>query len=105
MLDNARAQFAKLKAEPRPEELPPLEAKVREAQALLADAEVQVNLIESVSDSRAVKKEDVLRRRHNYEAAQARLAQAEKDLALTKAGAWGPDLEIARTQVAQILSG
>jgi HlyD family secretion protein len=101
VLDNARAQFAKLKAEPRPEELPPLEAKVREAQALLADAEVQVNLIESVSDSRAVKKEDVLRRRHNYEAAQARLAQAEKDLALTEAGAWGPDLQIARTQVAQ----
>src|SRR5262244_3472363 len=101
VLDNARAQFAKLKAEPRPEELPPLVAKVREAQALLADAKVQVDLIESVSDSRAVKKEDVLRRRHNYEAAEARLAQAEKDLALTKAGAWGPDLEIARTQVAQ----
>src|SRR5215469_1316557 len=101
VLDNARAQFAKLKAEPRPEELPPLEAKVKEAQALLADTKVQVDLIESVSDSRAVKKEDVLRRRHNYEAAEARLAQAEKDLALTKAGAWGPDLEIARTQVAQ----
>src|SRR5499433_493517 len=100
-LDNARAQLAKLKAQPRPEELPPLEAKVTEAQALLADAEVQVRLIESVSDSRAVKKEDVLRRRHNYEAAEARLAQTEKDLALTKAGAWGPDLEIARTQVAQ----
>src|SRR5262252_6845384 len=100
-LDNARAQFAKLKAQPRPEELPPLEAKVREAQALLADAEVQVRLIESVSDSRAVKREDVLRRRQNLEAAKARLAQAEKDLALTKAGAWAPDLEIARTQVAQ----
>ena len=100
-LDNARAQLAKLKAEPRPEELPPLEAKVTEAQALVADAEVQVHLIESVTDSRAVKKEDVLRRRQNYEAAKARLAQAEKDLALTKAGAWGPDLEIARTQVAQ----
>jgi HlyD family secretion protein len=100
-LDNARAQLAKLKAKPRPEELPPLEAKVREARALLADAEVQVRLIESVSDGRAVKKEDVLRRRHNYEAAEARLAQAEKDLALSKAGAWGPDLEIARTQVAQ----
>ncbi len=100
-LDNARAQLAKLKAEPRPEELPPLEAKVTEAQALAADAEVQVQLIESVTDSRAVRKEDVLRRRQNYEAAKARLAQAEKDLALTKAGAWGPDLEIARTQVVQ----
>ena len=100
-LNNARAQLAKLIAEPRPEELPPLEAKVTEAQALAADAEVQVELIESVTDSRAVRKEDVLRRRRNYEAAKARLAQAEKDLALAKAGAWGPDLEIARTQVAQ----
>jgi len=100
-LNNARAQLAKLIAEPRAEELPPLEAKVTEAQALVADAQVQVELIESVTDSRAVRKEDVLRRRHNYEAAKARLAQAEKDLALAKAGAWGPDLEIARAQVAQ----
>lgn len=100
-LDHARAQLARLKAEPRAEELPPLEAKVTEATALVADAEVQVHLIESVSDARAVKKEDVLRRRQNYEAAKARLAQAEKDLALMKAGAWAPDLEIARTEVAQ----
>jgi len=100
-LDNARAQLAKLEAQPRPEELPPLEAKVTEAKALLADAEVQVKLIEGVSDQRAVKKEDVLRRQQNYNAAKARLAQAEKDLALTKAGAWGPDLAIGRTQVEQ----
>ena len=100
-LNNARAQLAKLEAQPRPEELPPLEAKVAEAKAQLADAEVQVKLIESVSDPRAVKKEDVLRRRQNYDAAKARLAQAEKDLALTKAGAWGPDLAIGRTQVEQ----
>ena len=104
-LDNARAQLAKLKAEPRPEELPPLEAKVTEAQALVADAEVQVQLIESITDTRAVKKEDVLRRRQNLEAAKARLAESEKALALTKAGAWGPDLEIARTQVAQAEAG
>ena len=103
-LDNARAQLARLEAQPRPEELPPLEAKVREATALLKDAEVQVQLIESVSDNRAVKKEDVLRRRQNYEAANARLVQAEKDLALTRAGAWGPDLTVSRTQVAQALA-
>jgi HlyD family secretion protein len=100
-LDNARAQLAKLEAEPRPEELPPAEAKVAEAKAQLADAEVQVRLIESVADARAVKKEDVLRRRLAYQAAQARLEQAEKDLALLKAGTWGPDLAIARTQVEQ----
>ncbi len=100
-LENARAQLARLEALPRPEELPSLEAKVTEAKALLADAEVQVKLIESVTDSRAVRREDVLRRQQNYNAAKARLAQAEKDLALMKAGAWGPDLAISRTQVAQ----
>lgn len=100
-LDNARAQLTKLEAEPRPEELPPAEAKVAEAKAQLADAEVQVKLIESVADARAVKKEDVLRRRLAYQAAEARLAQAEKDLALLQAGTWAPDLAIARTQVEQ----
>lgn len=100
-LANARAQLAKLEAEPRPEEVPPAEAKVAEAKAQAGDAEVQMRLIESVADLRAVKKEDVLRRRLAYQAAQARLAQAEKDLALLKAGAWAPDLAIARAQVAQ----
>jgi len=82
-------------------QLAKLEAQVTEAKAMLADAEVQVKLIESVADNRAVKKEDVLRRQQNYNAAKARLAQAEKNLALTKAGAWVPDLAIARTQVEQ----
>lgn len=100
-LDAARAQLAKLEAEPRPEELPPAEAKVAEAKAQLDDAEVQVKLIESVADVRAVKREDVLRRRLAWQAAQARLAQAEKDLALLKAGTWAPDLAIARWQVEQ----
>ncbi len=100
-LGDARAQLAKLEAEPRPEEIPPAEAKVAEAKAQLADAEVQMRLIESVADARAVKKEDVLRRRLAWQAAQARLAQAEKELALLKAGTWAPDLAIARAQVEQ----
>jgi len=100
-LESAKAQVAKLEAEPRPEELPPAEAKVAEAEAERDDAEVQVKLIESVADMRAVKKEDVLRRRLAFQAAQARLVQAEKDLALLKAGTWAPDLAIARAQVAQ----
>jgi multidrug resistance efflux pump len=100
-LDSARAQLAKLEAQPRPEEIPPLQSKVDEAKAQLDDAQVQMKLIDSVADLRAVKKEDVMRRRLAVDAAQARLAQAERDLALLKAGAWGPDLEIARSQVKQ----
>jgi HlyD family secretion protein len=97
----AQAHFHKLEQAPRAEEIPPAEAKVAEAKALLADAAVQVRLIESVTDRRAVKAEDVERRRLNYQAAQARLEQSEKDLALLKAGTWGPDLDIARADVAQ----
>jgi multidrug resistance efflux pump len=100
-LDSARAQLAKLEAAPRAEELPPAEAKVAEAKAQLEDAEVQVKLIESVADMRAVKREDVLRRHLAEQSARARLSQAEKDLALLRAGTWAPDLAIARAQVVQ----
>lgn len=97
----AQARLGKLEQAPRAEEIPPAEAKVAEAKALLADAEVQVNLIHSVSDRRAVRAEDVKRRELNYDAAKARLEQAEKDLALLKAGTWKPDLQIARAEVGQ----
>src|SRR6266853_3320938 len=76
-LEGAQARLAKLEQEPRAEDLPPAEERVREAQANLADAEVQVRLIESVTDKRAVRDEEVQRRRLAYKAAQARLAEVE----------------------------
>ncbi len=100
-LEAARARLAKLEEQPRAEDVPPAEARVREAQANLADAEVQVRLIESVTDKRAVRDEDVQRRRLAYKAAQARLAEAEAQLALLKAGAWAPDIAVAKSEVAQ----
>jgi multidrug resistance efflux pump len=100
-LEAARARLAKLEAEPRAEDIPPAEARVDEARANVADAEVQVRLIESVTDRRAVREEDVQRRRLAYRAAEARLAEAEAHLALVKAGAWGPDVATARSEVAR----
>lgn len=96
-----QARLSRLDQAPRAEEIPPSQAKVDEAKAQLADAEVQVKLIESVTDSRAVKAEDVQRRRLNLAAAKARLEQSEKELALLKAGTWAPDLDVARSDVAQ----
>src|SRR5262244_1940038 len=97
----AQARLAKLEQEPRAEDIPPAEERVREAQANLADAEVQMRLIESVNDKRAVRDEDVQRRRLAYKAAQARLAEVEARLKLLKAGAWAPDIAVARSEVAQ----
>lgn len=100
-LEGARAKLKKLDEEPRAEDIPPAEAKVHEAQADLADAEVQMKLIESVTDRRAVREEDVQRRRIAFQAAHARLNEAKAQLALLKAGAWAPDIAVARADVAQ----
>jgi HlyD family secretion protein len=100
-LEAAQSRLKKLQQEPRVEDIPPSEAKVRQAEADLADAEVQMKLIESVTDRRAVREEDVQRRRIAYQGAQAGLNEAKSDLALLKAGAWAPDVTIARSEVAQ----
>jgi multidrug resistance efflux pump len=100
-LDLARSRLAKLEVSPRPEEIPPAEARVAEASALLEDAKVQLQLIESVRDKRAIREEDLLRRRRAVQAAEARLQEAQSALALLKAGTWRPDLEIARNEVTQ----
>src|SRR3989449_9964691 len=100
-LEAVRARLTKLEEQPRAEDVPPSEARVSEARANLADAEVQMKLIESVTDRRAVREEDVQRRRIAYQAAQARLNEAQAQLALLKAGAWGPDIAVARSEVDQ----
>src|SRR5215510_15166659 len=67
----------------------------------MADAEVQQKLIESVTDRRAIREEDLQRRRLAAKAAAAKLDEANAALSLLKSGSWEPDLEIARAEVAQ----
>ena len=100
-LQVARTRLQRLVSMPRPEEIPPVEAKVREAEQMLADADVQLRLIESVKDKRAIRDEDLQRRRVAARAAEARLSEAKAELALLKAGSWEPDIQVARAEVAQ----
>lgn len=100
-LDVARARLDKLLASPRPEELPPAEAKVREAEEQRKDAQVQLDVMERVKDRRAIREEDLQRRRLGVTTAQARLEQARADLALLRAGAWKPDIAIARAELGE----
>jgi len=95
----AESRLERLAQSPRPEDLPPAEAKVREAEQLYQDAAVQLNLIESVRDKRAIREEDLQRRRLAVKAAEARLDEAKAELAKLKAGTWKPDLDIARAEV------
>jgi HlyD family secretion protein len=98
-LSLAETRLDKLAMSPRPEDLPPAEAKVREAEQLYQDAAVQLNLIESVRDKRAIRDEDLQRRRLAVKAAEARLDAAKAELARLMAGTWEPDLDIARAEV------
>ena len=99
-LEVARSRLARLEHAPRPEEIPQAEAKVREAEAALKDAQNQQRLIESVVDKRAIREEDVLKRREAANAAAAHLDDARAALALLKAGTWVDDLNVARAEVA-----
>jgi HlyD family secretion protein len=96
----AQQQLARLAALPRAEDVPPAEARVAEARALVTDARAQLTKMESVTDKRAVAEEEFTRRRNAVAAAEARLAEFEASLALLKAGAWAPDVAIARANVA-----
>jgi HlyD family secretion protein len=98
-LSLSESRLEKLAMSPRPEDLPPAEAKVHEAEQLYQDAAVQLNLIESVRDKRAIRDEDLQRRRLAVKAAEARLDGSKAELARLQAGTWKPDLDIARAEV------
>ncbi|MEI9476192.1 MAG: biotin/lipoyl-binding protein [Deltaproteobacteria bacterium] len=99
-LKESRARLTKLKQSPRAEELPPVLARVKEAEANLQDAQQQLQIAEKIKDPRAIAIDDVNKRRHAVEAAEARLTQARADLKLLQAGTWKPDIEVAMANVA-----
>ena len=96
----SRERRVKAESSPRPEDIPPAEAKVLEAKALLDDLASQLSFYESITETRAVSQEEMSRRRFAVRAAEARLKQAESQLALLKAGTWKRDIEIAKAEVA-----
>ena len=100
-LAGTRARLARLEAAPRPEGIPPAEARVAELEAVLADLRQQVALWDSVADKRAVSAEELGRKKYAAQAAESRLGVARAELALLKAGSWKPDLEVARAEVAE----
>jgi multidrug resistance efflux pump len=98
-LEVAERQLERLRLQPRAEELPVYEARVREAETALADERAQLEIWEKVDDRRAVSETELVRKRFAVKSAEARLLAARAQLALMRAGAWGPDVEVAEAQV------
>jgi HlyD family secretion protein len=113
-VEAAGRKLDRLKAMPRPEDLPPAEAKVKaaeanveEATAALADVKNQLKMWEGVTNRAAVSQEEVDRRKFAVKVDEARLTSAQQtlesakaDVQLLKAGAWGPDIAVAEADVA-----
>jgi len=97
----AAARLDRLRNAPRSEDIPPVEARAERARAQLADAESQLRIIESVTDRRAIRTEDLERRRWAVSIAQAALREAEASLAQLRAGAWEQDIRVAEAELEQ----
>ncbi len=97
----AQADLQRLVEYPRPEEIPPAEAKVKEAEATAADMKSQWDLYKAIweKDQRAVSEDDLTRRKYAVQTAQAKLDAARADLTLLKAGTWKPDIDVARAKL------
>jgi multidrug resistance efflux pump len=100
-LQAARAQLAKLEAQPRPEEVPPSDAKVQVAEASLRLQQDLTDRARRLSPTGAMSEEDINQRSLTSAVARQQLAQAHAENALLKAGAWRFDKDIAKAAVAQ----
>jgi multidrug resistance efflux pump len=100
-LGNAEAQLRKLERQPRPEEVPPLEVQVRNAEANLKELKDVRDRDLKMLSTGAVSPQDIIAHEQAYRAAGAQLAMYRANLALLKAGAWDADRLIAYTAVKQ----
>jgi HlyD family secretion protein len=100
LLATARLKLDRVKSLPRPEDVPPFEARVRAFEADAENAKDQLKRVEAMPDKRAMSEEDLSRRRFASLTAEARAVEARSQLTLLKAGAWAPDIAVAEGEIA-----
>ncbi len=96
----AAAELAALLAAPRPEELPPLAAALDAAKVREADARDVLADMTTADRQSAMSRSEMARRRFALDQAVADVARAQALLDLTAAGAWKPQVEVARARLA-----
>jgi multidrug resistance efflux pump len=98
-LESARAQLTKLEKMPRPEDVPPSEAKVQAARANADRARDEYERSRALRSRHAASEEEAVGKRLLHEEAVQKWQQAQREHALLLAGAWKPDLDVARAAV------
>lgn len=101
-LTTAEKHLAKLEAPPRPEDLAPLEARIRTTEANLRLLDDGFQRAQRLHARKALSEEEYSQRRLAREIGVEQLAQARAELAQLQAGASAHDQELARAQVEQL---
>ncbi len=97
--ENAKANLQKLESLPRQEDVVVAYAALKNVEVDLEQAKSQYDRVAGLQNSGAMSQEEVNRRKYLLQQAEAKVLQAQAELTKTKAGAWKPDLEIAKLQV------
>lgn len=97
-----RIELDRLLAQPRSEDLPPLEAAVERSRAVYAERTEELSRFTNAREQNAATDWDLRRLKILADEALALVHQAEADLAKVRAGAWAPDVAIARSKVEQL---
>ncbi|MCC5832562.1 MAG: hypothetical protein JJU12_05920 [Chlamydiales bacterium] len=95
----AEAEYKRELDLPRPEDLPPYEARVKQAQSTLLDKQAQYELAEKLENPKALSRDEFNQRKYGALTAQYALEEVEAELERLQAGAWARDLEIYRRRV------
>jgi len=97
----AKAELSRLESLPRPEELPPAEAKLLEAEANLSELISNYERAQRLGKENAVTEQELVKRRQGVEMGRQQVAWAKASFDLLKAGSWGPEKAIAQAKVEQ----
>ncbi len=100
LLASAEQSLAKLNQQPRKDERPVQEAKVKEAEVALQDQVQLYNRMKGITAA-ARSEEELAKREMAVELSKATLARVKADFKLWEAGAWQADRDIAEATVAQ----
>ncbi|HZW06639.1 MAG TPA: efflux RND transporter periplasmic adaptor subunit [Phycisphaerales bacterium] len=95
----SESRLARLRALPRPEDIPIARAALSEAQARLTDARNKLRLVEGLSDPGAVSEEERSQRRQAVAREEAAMAARQAELDRVLAGAWKEDIAIADSEL------
>jgi multidrug resistance efflux pump len=98
-LASAEAQYARLEAMPRPEEIPAVEAKFKSADANVVQAKDLADRARWLIQKQSLTPEEFVQREVGLEMARQQRAQAKADLDLLKAGAWKADKDVSRAAI------